>query len=217
MRSLIVSVLCVFSLVFAQDTSLAKVKMAFDAANLPTDEHLIFDPTALFEVTFPETNLGAGTPPVHLHAAIHLNRNQTAIPPSFSLSLPFSPSLVEKTFVIAAVDPDAPTPQDPTNAQIRHFLGGDFRLSLFGSGLVFKNSTPAVTEFHQPTPPAGSDPHRYTFLLFTQPPSIRTFNTEVAHLVNSSTSISNFNISQCVRGGGRAREPAWRDVHARRA
>ena len=66
---------------------------------------------------------------------------------------------------MAAVDLDAPTPQDPTEAQIRHFLGGNFELRLdpagVDRGLVrLANSTPALSEFRQPTPPAGSDPHR---------------------------------------------------------
>lgn len=95
------------------------------------------------------------------------------------------------------VDLDAPTPQSPTNAQIRHFLGGNFKLEPSGSNLlgptILRNSTPAVTEFHQPTPPAGSDPHRYVFLLFKQP---EDFNAKTPTLVNASTSIQNFNISQ---------------------
>ncbi|KAF8989101.1 phosphatidylethanolamine-binding protein [Cyathus striatus] len=96
-------------------------------------------------------------------------------------------------FVIAAVDPDAPTPQNPTNAQIRHFLGGNFVPAQVGpliSTPLLKNSTPAVSDFKQPTPPAGSDPHRYVFLLFEQP---RGFNAQT--LVTPSTSIENFNIS----------------------
>lgn len=102
-----------------------------------------------------------------MHSPSHPPTTETLGPPSFSLrsSVPrsnFSSFLshnsdAEPTFVIAAVDPDAPTPQDPTNAQIRHFLGGNFRLD---GKLVLRNSTPAVTEFHQPTPPAGSDAHR---------------------------------------------------------
>ena len=60
------------------------------------------------------------------------------------------------------VDLDAPTPQQPTNAQIRHFLGGNFALGTpDANGLsILSNSTPAVSEFKQPTPTAGSDPHR---------------------------------------------------------
>ena len=60
------------------------------------------------------------------------------------------------------VDLDAPTPQQPTSAQIRHFLGGNFALGTpDANGLsLLSNSTPALSEFRQPTPPAGSDPHR---------------------------------------------------------
>ena len=62
------------------------------------------------------------------------------------------------------VDPDAPTPQNPTNAQIRHFLGGDFRLdgspSAIGAGTPLMNNTPALSDYRQPSPPNTSDPHR---------------------------------------------------------
>jgi len=107
-------------------------------------------------------------------------------------------------FVIAAVDPDAPTPQNPTNAQIRHFLGGNFTPNRLG---LLSNSTPAISEFRQPTPPAGSDAHRYEildytnpliefatiryiFLLFEQP---RGFNSQT--VVNTTTPTQNFNIA----------------------
>jgi len=95
------------------------------------------------------------------------------------------------------VDLDAPTPQSPTNAQIRHFLAGNFRLWPSGSNLlgptVLRNSTPAVTEFHQPMPFPGSDPHRYTFFLFKQP---EDFNERTPSFVNTTTSLLKFNISQ---------------------
>lgn len=66
------------------------------------------------------------------------------------------------------VDLDAPTPQDPTEAEIRHFLGGDFVLGNPGAdGLaLLSNTTPAISNFLQPTPPAGSDPHRYVNTYF---------------------------------------------------
>ena len=69
-------------------------------------------------------------------------------------------------FVVAAVDPDAPTPQTPTSAQIRHFLGGDFTLgqSTGGGTRELVSNTPPVSGFLQPTPPAGSDAHRYVSL-----------------------------------------------------
>jgi phosphatidylethanolamine-binding protein (PEBP) family uncharacterized protein len=73
-------------------------------------------------------------------------------------------------FVVAAVDLDAPTPQLPNVSQIRHFLGGGFQLGARPDQDVWPlaNTTPASTEFVQPQPPQGSDPHRYVALLNSQ-------------------------------------------------
>ena len=124
---------------------------------------------------------------------------------------------------MSMVDLDAPTPQDPTEAQIRHFLGGNFELGRTEpDGLaLLSNSTPALSNFLQPTPPAGSDPHRsvftemslkelvknaqhmthlcirYVFLLFQQPAGFDE-QTEV----NATTSIENFNISRFAQDVG---------------
>lgn len=85
---------------------------------------------------------------------------ETAIPPLFGIQSSAVSS--DDTFVVAMVDLDAPTPQNPTSAQIRHFLGGNLALGASdANGLsLFSNSTPALSEYRQPTPPAGSDPHR---------------------------------------------------------
>ncbi|KAJ7245022.1 PEBP-like protein [Mycena haematopus] len=165
----------------AQDISIKTVEKAFSNADLPANLNIVFKPTALLEVSLPQAASG---PPITLHAGIHVPRNDTAGPPTFHV---VGEDLGRGPFVVAAVDPDAPTPQDPTSAQIRHFLGGNF----FNHGGLLVNSTPAVSEFRQPTPPAGSDAHRYTFLLFKQSPEFATQT-----LVNSATSVSLFNISQ---------------------
>ncbi|PPQ96597.1 hypothetical protein CVT26_010752 [Gymnopilus dilepis] len=170
----------------AQDTSLAEVKRAFNNAHdlkIPGDIAFTFNPKVLLEVTFPETN----GRPITLHAGIQLPRNATAGPPIFSVV--GEPG--RGPFVVATVDPDAPTPQAPTSAQIRHFLGGNFFRKSLVEPQLLTNTTPAVTEFHQPTPPAGSDPHRYVFLLFDQS---KAFQTQT--LVTPATSIALFNLSQ---------------------
>ncbi|KAE9402328.1 PEBP-like protein [Gymnopus androsaceus JB14] len=171
-----------FTTINAQDTSLAAVKAAFDAADLPEDIFLTFDPSVLLEVTFPETS----GKDIILHAGIHVPQNDTAGPPSFAVI----GHAGKGPFVVAAIDPDAPTPQDPTDAEIRHFLGANFFASVDEPVQHLTNVTPAISEFIQPTPPAGSPAHRYTFLLFNQPPG---FNSQT--LVNSSTSVENFNLS----------------------
>jgi len=176
----------IISFTTSQDLSLGAVNKAFTAAKIPTDAHLTFNPSVLLEVVFPQaTGL-----PVPVHAGIQLLRNSTAIPPVFSIrDRIVSPG---RDFVVAMVDLDAPTPQTPTSAQIRHFLGGNFHsVPALGDEERLVNTTAALSDFRQPTPPAGSDPHRYVFLLFEQP---RGFNKQT--LVNSSTSISNFDISQ---------------------
>ncbi|KAJ7021584.1 PEBP-like protein [Mycena alexandri] len=176
------SLLALALAVASQDTSIRKVDAAFAAANLPANLDITFKPTALLEVSLPQ----ATGPPITLHAGIQVPRNgntDTAGPPTFHVV----GDVGKGPFVVAAVDPDAPTPQAPTSAQIRHFLGGNF----FNHGGLLKNTTPAISEFRQPTPPAGSDAHRYTFLLFHQS---EAFASQT--LVNANTSVSLFNISQ---------------------
>ena len=61
-------------------------------------------------------------------------------------------------FVIVIVDSDAPSPQDPKNAQFGHFLGGGFVLK--DLGLVLAHRTPAITEFAELSLQDGLTPHR---------------------------------------------------------
>lgn len=85
---------------------------------------------------------------------------ETLLAPRFSLSTN-DISIVNEKFVIALVDPDAPTPQNRSLSQFRHFLGGDFHLD--GSSTIrapLVNSSAALTEYVNPTPPIGSDAHR---------------------------------------------------------
>ncbi|KAL5482675.1 hypothetical protein ACEPAI_9269 [Sanghuangporus weigelae] len=183
------------SFALAQDRNLRAVQAAFENANITEAAEITFDPTLLLEIAFPQ----ASGDEVPVHAGIQLPRNQTAIPPVFGIQRLGSFRVPSGTFVVAMVDLDPPTPQDPTEAQIRHFLGGNFELGRVNSDGVelLSNSTPAISNFLQPTPPAGSDPHRYVFLLFQQPPG---FNRQTE--VNATTPIENFNISQFAQDVG---------------
>ncbi|KZV66228.1 PEBP-like protein [Peniophora sp. CONT] len=195
----------------ADDTSLPAVVAAFDKANIPTDAFITFDPSLLLQVQFPQADGSL----VNVTAGVQLPRNATVGPPLFNILEanetatglnakrlpPIKDGPLDSTdFVVAMVDLDAPTPQDPTSAQIRHFLGSNFTLASppAGSDLApLVNSTPALSNFLQPTPPAGSDAHRYVFLLFAQSPE---FDDQT--LVNSTTSIANFNISSFAAATG---------------
>ncbi|GJE97182.1 PEBP-like protein [Phanerochaete sordida] len=178
--------LCGLVSVLAQDTSLKTVEAAFEKANIPADLHITFKPSTLLEVTFPQ----ATGPSITIHASEQLPRNATVGPPHFAVRgvLPAT-----RDFVVATVDPDAPTPADPTVAQIRHFLAGNFvRGRITGlEQVTLVNETVPLSGWQQPTPPAGSPAHRYIFLLFEQP---KDFNSQT--FVTPNTSISNFNISQ---------------------
>ncbi|KAF5362912.1 hypothetical protein D9758_007091 [Tetrapyrgos nigripes] len=172
------AVIPLLTFVHGQDTCLKEVKSAFEAANIPEDISITFDPTVLLEVTLPQTSGDSIT----LHAGVQVPREDTAGPPTFSIDPSTAAAAGPGPFVIAAVDPDAP----PTVAQIRHFLGSDFTVN----GGPLTNSTPAISPFRQPSPPAGSGAHRYTFLLFNQP-----VNFDEQTVVTSNTSVQLFNIS----------------------
>ena len=102
-------------------------------------------------------------------------------------------SLADKTFVLIMVDPDAPTPQNRSLSEVRHFISGSMTLSgSLASGATLTNTTPAVSDYITPGPPAGSDPHRYTLMLFVEPSD---FTTATHSFVNASVAPLNFNVS----------------------
>lgn len=97
------------------------------------------------------------------------SNTETQNPPQFFLSSNNTDlSMPNVSWVIAIVDPDAPTPQNPNISQFLHFIGQDFVVdpTMSGTGVDMGNSTAlmntsqALVEFFPPTPPAGSDPHR---------------------------------------------------------
>lgn len=143
---------------------------------------------------------------------------ETPLAPTFGIR-PFG-SIADpgvKPFVVAMVDLDAPTPQDPSVAEIRHFLGGDFVLADCGAGTsdgvaLLSNTSSAVSDYVACAtcwvgPSPVRFPHmpyhatecylqmlmvwrRYVFLLYAQPDG---FNNQT--FVNASTVITGFNIS----------------------
>ncbi|KAF8880613.1 hypothetical protein CPB85DRAFT_1340969 [Mucidula mucida] len=127
---------------------------------IPSDIALEFDITLLLQGVRPQSNGAAIT----LEVGEKVSRKATANPPTFTL---VGGIIGAGPFVVETVVPDAPTPQDPYIAQVWHFLSGNFILGppcreAELSDIV--NTTPAISEWQQPTPPTGSHAHRYIFL-----------------------------------------------------
>lgn len=107
-------------------------------------------------------------------------------------------------YLVAMVDPDAPAPYNPYNAQYLHWLQPNMRLinastlPPYAIGpfpfLLFANetgSTPAVATYQQPNPPTYSPPHRYIILVFQQP---LNFTVPEAYRGYSDTNRTNFDV-----------------------
>ncbi|KAF9522743.1 PEBP-like protein [Crepidotus variabilis] len=180
------------ALQFVADSSLRTVKQAFKNAKLPHTLGIEFKPKALLDVVF---LADTSKPPIDVIAGMAVLKNDTSTQPSFSVTFPgkrvIPPEYGSGPFVVTVLDPDAPSPQNTSWAQVRHFLAGNFYFEFGASGPQLVNKTPAVSDWKAPSPPEGSDAHKYAFLLYKQSPE---FNDQT--LVNSSTPIKNFNISQ---------------------
>ncbi|KAF9522744.1 phosphatidylethanolamine-binding protein [Crepidotus variabilis] len=189
--------LAFFTLANAQDADLGVVKKTFEDAKIPQSLAITFDPCALLEVIF-QTDVTKA--PIQVVAGVTLQKNDTNTRPTFSVATPENKGVKADDlgpFVLSMVDPDAPTPQNPTVAQIRHFLAGNFYIESEGANSQLVNKTPAISDWRAPNPTQGKDAHRYVFLLYKQPSGF-----ESQTLVNSTTPISTFNISQFAEATG---------------
>ncbi|KAI9710364.1 MAG: hypothetical protein M1820_002859 [Bogoriella megaspora] len=99
-------------------------------------------------------------------------------------------------FTVIMIDPDAPTPQNPSAAQILHWmqnsLSATSNSSSTSQSISLRSSTSAQAAYLSPAPPAGSSAHRYIQYLFMQP--------------------SNFSIPAAFAGFGQGRNRTGFDV-----
>ncbi|KAF7352589.1 PEBP-like protein [Mycena venus] len=169
------------------NTSLTDVSTAFSKAGIVPGVIPVFKPTGLLDVVFtvPATQQAVNATP-----GTNLTTQQTANEPQFVLAPSDTTSASNAEFVVALFDPDAPTPQNTTFAQFRHFLGAGYRWSA-DTG-VLTNTTAALTEFVPPGPPPYSDPHRYLVLVYVQS---EDFASKVPSILNASTPRTNFNMT----------------------
>ncbi|KAK9522580.1 hypothetical protein VZT92_019032 [Zoarces viviparus] len=87
----------------------------------------------------------------------------------------FSGAHKNKMYVLAMVDPDAPSRAKPTSAHWRHWLVVDIQGNALKNGQI-RGKT--LTDYRPPTPPQKSGFHRYQFMLFEQLPDAPVSLTE---------------------------------------
>ncbi|KAG9079959.1 hypothetical protein FRC06_007252 [Ceratobasidium sp. 370] len=173
---------------YSQYPTLDEVKQKFYSEGIVPDVLSSFDPKSLLYLTY-TGNLSDGSSAKVVLPGTSLARNDTLITPELSAK-----GLKSGPYVIAIVDPDAPSRANPTSAQIRHMLAANLTVSSARSkhvpdSFLLKNSTAAVNDYRPPTPPAGSGPHRYVALLYAQPPAfdISSLNVSDIRLFNVSS------------------------------
>ncbi|KZV87463.1 PEBP-like protein [Exidia glandulosa HHB12029] len=153
------------SLVRAQDNDTATVAAAFMNAGIVPDVLSSFAPVLPLLVTFKQADGSS----IEVTAGMQLTIAQTANEPTFAL-VSGNAAIQGKPYLIAMVDPDAPTPQNTSISQVRHFLAPDFVSDGPVAGTwPMTNRTPALSEYMGPHPPDGSDAHR-----FVSPPLVHT-------------------------------------------
>jgi len=152
-------------LAYAQDNDTATVLAALQQAKIIPDVVPTFTPRFPLEVVF--TANGSTFP---VTAGANLTKAQTVNIPSFAI-LSNITAIIGKPYLMAIIDPDAPTPQQPNSSEFRHFLGADYISNGSTNGqfvLTNQSKTATLTEYTPPSPPQGSDAHRYVVLCYLQ-------------------------------------------------
>ncbi|KAF8585701.1 PEBP-like protein [Ramaria rubella] len=158
--------LALVPLVYAQDTNVTTVMAALQSAMIIPNVVPSFTPAFPLEVVF--TDDTGSTFPVT--AGANLTINQTANIPTFAI-LSNNTQIIGKPYLMAMIDPDALTPQNPNMSEFRHFLGADYISNASTNGefvLTNQSKTATLTDYVGPTPPVDSDPHRYVVLCYLQ-------------------------------------------------
>ncbi|KZV87458.1 PEBP-like protein [Exidia glandulosa HHB12029] len=142
----------------------AQDSTAFTSAKIVPDVIASFEPTVSVQLTFDHEGFK-----IPVTEGVLLTINQTATEPVIALKS--SSSLEGKAYLVAMVDPDAPTPQNKSVSQVRHWLAPNFVAGAAGSDGLFTltESGAPVGKYAGPGPAAPSDPHRYTVLVYEQP------------------------------------------------
>ncbi|KAF8685547.1 Phosphatidylethanolamine-binding protein [Rhizoctonia solani] len=174
--------------------TLSQVQQKFTTEGVVPDVLTSFNPTGFLYLTY-TGSLSDGTKAKVVLPGTSFARNDTLNTPQFSVE-----GIKNGTYLIAIVDPDAPSRANPTVSQIRHMFATNFVVSATRSAsvirsMVLQNSTAAISPYFPPNPPVGSGAHRYVALLYAQPS-----NFDTASL--NATQFARFNISSFAASAG---------------
>jgi len=152
-------------LALAQDTDIQTVDTALkNAGVIPDVLPANFTSRFPIEVVFSTNNTF-----LPVTAGMNLTMNETANVPNFAI-FSNNTQIIGKPYLIAIVDPDAPSPPNRTEAQFLHFLGINYISQNITNGTLFilQNTSEPIMPFFPPTPPNGSVPHRYVVAMYLQ-------------------------------------------------
>jgi phosphatidylethanolamine-binding protein (PEBP) family uncharacterized protein len=146
---------------------IAGIETAFKNAQLVPELLPSFSPSALMNITFPGVGL--------ISPGQNLSIQQVATAPGVTITPANSSVPITGNFTLMMVDAFA-VGTNESNGQILHWLTNFATLKPISSAspslnVSNTNGGVVVTNYVSPAPPVGTGVHRYTILLFPQPPS----------------------------------------------
>ncbi|KIJ54735.1 hypothetical protein M422DRAFT_152904 [Sphaerobolus stellatus SS14] len=156
-KSLIALALATLPLVHSQDSNVTTVMAALQKAKIVPNVVPSFTPRFPLDVRFTVNNTV-----FPVTAGANLTIAQTVNLPSFAIISNIT-AIIGKPYLMAIIDPDAFTPQNPNVSEFRHFLGADYISNGSTNGefvLTNQSKTATLTDYINPTPPISSAPHR---------------------------------------------------------
>jgi len=158
----IIAAAVVAPLILAQDATLGlqAIKAHFQQSALVPDLFSSFEPIALVSLNFS----GVGVQPGQ-----NLTREQAAPVTTVTVKPGNTSTTLSGYYTLAMLDASYVGAQLP-QGQTRHWLVNGVAVS---GGSVTNTSAVGITGYAGPAPPAGSGPHRYVVVLYSQPESFR--------------------------------------------
>jgi len=137
-----------------------------------------------------------------------LTVSEASLPIEFSVeNLGNATGVTQQTrYLIYLLDTDAPSRDNPTSRNLRHYLAGNYTLATNSSGIVASDILPTAsrltvaanrffpfTQFTPPNPQPNTGVHRFIYALYTQP---SRFDTVGFESVGMDPATQNWNLSQ---------------------